>query len=84
MFLSVAIHLSVCWMYHVNGVCVDESLCSNAAHAVHQSLLAAEEQLHFLSEGMTGADTVFILLVQLTNNCKRSRETYPSKRVLKY
>lgn len=56
--------------YHLNGVCVDESLGSNAVDAVHQSLFAAEEELEFLSERTAGVHTLLIHLVQLTYYCK--------------
>jgi len=62
--------------YHLNGVCVDESLSSNVVNAVHQSLLAAEEELEFLSERTAGVHTPLIHLIKLTYYCKSKTQTH--------
>lgn len=51
--------------YHGHGVTVDEFLCSDVAHVVHQSLLVEEEALQAGVEGPTGRHTALIHLFQL-------------------
>lgn len=54
--------------HHLHGAVVDEPLCSDAVHFVHEVLLVGEEAVQLLGQLLAHGDAQLVPFVQVSDN----------------